>query len=186
MEKKKPVIITGLARSGTSMMMNILKKGGVPIIQDHKRPPDEDNPKGYLEVEYPRLKVNRLRKFAALKLLSPYLYDINDLSKYTFIYMTRDLDEVVESQHKMLRRPYNTIHRMKDKALYFKHSVEVRQYLLQNKAEVIWVDYNKVLTDRYSELNKIRHLVTDFGKAIGVVDEKLYRTYISRQVKLSA
>ena len=75
---------------------------------------------------------------------------------------------------------------MKDRDLYFKHSVEVRHYLLQNKAEVIWIDYNKVLTDRYSELNKIRHLVTDFGKAIGVVDEKLYRSYISRQVKLSA
>ena len=43
---RKPLIITGLARSGTSMMMNILKKGGVPIIQDYRRPPDENNPKG--------------------------------------------------------------------------------------------------------------------------------------------
>jgi len=45
------VLVSGLPRSGTSMLMQMLEKGGMPIVTDKIRTPDEDNPKGYHEFE---------------------------------------------------------------------------------------------------------------------------------------
>lgn len=45
------IIVSGLPRSGTSLMMQMLQAGGVPLLTDGERTPDEDNPEGYLEWE---------------------------------------------------------------------------------------------------------------------------------------
>ena len=45
------IVVSGLPRSGTSMMMGMLKAGGVEILTDGLRKADEDNPKGYFELE---------------------------------------------------------------------------------------------------------------------------------------
>lgn len=50
-KRKKVVIVSGLPRSGTSMMMKMLAEGGLPIVTDSQREADEDNPNGYFEVE---------------------------------------------------------------------------------------------------------------------------------------
>ena len=42
-------IVSGLPRSGTSMMMKMLEAGGMQVLTDNIRTPDEDNPKGYYE-----------------------------------------------------------------------------------------------------------------------------------------
>ena len=52
-------IVSGLERSGTSMMMQILYKGGMPVAFDKSRPPNEHNPKGYYELEGGKV-INRL------------------------------------------------------------------------------------------------------------------------------
>ncbi len=44
-------IVSGLPRSGTSMMMKILEAGGLEILTDNQRTADDDNPKGYNEFE---------------------------------------------------------------------------------------------------------------------------------------
>ncbi len=170
----KTIIVTGLARSGTSMMMQILKAGGVPIITDNIRTPNESNPRGYYEVEGISKKINMIRKYGAVKLLSPYLVDIKDFSKFIFIFMQRDLWEVVTSQHKMLGFPYNhdDSKKLSTFNLYRNHLIEMEIILKREKADVIYVDYNKVLEDR-QELKKIKHLVKDFKKAIGAVDTQL-------------
>jgi hypothetical protein len=50
---REVVLVSGLPRSGTSMMMKMLEAGGVPIMTDGVREADRDNPKGYFEVERP-------------------------------------------------------------------------------------------------------------------------------------
>ena len=45
------IVVSGLPRSGTSLMMQMLRAGGLPVLSDDQRAPDEDNPRGYLELE---------------------------------------------------------------------------------------------------------------------------------------
>ena len=45
------IVVSGLPRSGTSMMMRMLEAGGVPSLTDAMREADEDNPTGYYEFE---------------------------------------------------------------------------------------------------------------------------------------
>ncbi|MGH8657906.1 MAG: hypothetical protein ACREV4_05355 [Gammaproteobacteria bacterium] len=45
------VIVSGLPRSGTSMVMSMLEAGWLPILSDCERAADEHNPKGYFEYE---------------------------------------------------------------------------------------------------------------------------------------
>jgi len=44
-------IVSGLPRSGTSMMMQALEAGGMHVMTDNVRKRDEDNPKGYYKFE---------------------------------------------------------------------------------------------------------------------------------------
>jgi predicted AlkP superfamily phosphohydrolase/phosphomutase/Tfp pilus assembly protein PilF len=102
-------IVTGLPRSGTSMMMQMLQAGGIMPMTDNKRSADVDNPQGYLELdEVKSLATDNRWVFNAigksLKVVVQLLkYLPADLS-YRFIFMVRDLDEVVKSQEKMLDR----------------------------------------------------------------------------------
>jgi tetratricopeptide (TPR) repeat protein len=106
------VIVSGLPRSGTSLMMQMLAAGGLPVMTDGERGADPDNPEGYYEWE--RIKqVGRrpgiLREAAgkAIKVVAPLLADLPALHSYRVIYMDRPIEEVVESQRKMLRNRGN-------------------------------------------------------------------------------
>jgi hypothetical protein len=105
------VVVSGLPRSGTSMMMKMLDAGGVPIMTDSIRAADIDNPKGYFEYE----RVKDLEKETdksyvregrgkALKVISFLLKDLPDDNFYRVIFMRRHLDEVISSQNRMLDR----------------------------------------------------------------------------------
>ncbi|MGH0032885.1 MAG: hypothetical protein ACQGVC_24095 [Myxococcota bacterium] len=105
------VIVSGLPRSGTSMMMRMLEAGGVPILTDAERVADIDNPKGYFEFE--RIKdleketdksYLREGRGKAVKAISFLLKDLPDENDYRVIFMRRDLDEVLDSQEKMIAR----------------------------------------------------------------------------------
>jgi hypothetical protein len=100
-------IVSGLPRSGTSMMMQMLEAGGVPILMDTLRPADEHNLRGYYELQ----KVKALKKDnswvadaegKALKVVSLLLYDLPSHLEYKVLFMRRDLEEVLRSQEKML------------------------------------------------------------------------------------
>lgn len=104
------VIVSGLPRSGTSMMMKMLEAGGLPIMTDSIRTADIDNPKGYYEYE----RVKDLEKEAdksyirdgrgkVLKVISFLLKDLPDDNRYKVIFMRRDLNEVIASQNKMIK-----------------------------------------------------------------------------------
>ena len=102
------VVVSGLPRSGTSLMMQMLQAGGMPLLTDGRRAADGDNPKGYCEFE----PAKRLKDDAswlgaaegrAVKLVSALLFDLPPERRYRVIFMTRDLDEVLASQRDLLR-----------------------------------------------------------------------------------
>jgi hypothetical protein len=104
------IIVSGLPRSGTSMMMKMLEAGGLPIMTDSIRTADIDNPKGYYEYE----RVKDLEKETdksyikegrgkVLKVISFLLKDLPDENAYKIIFMRRDLGEVIASQNKMIK-----------------------------------------------------------------------------------
>ncbi len=103
------VIVSGLPRSGTSLMMQMLDGGGVAVVTDHIRTADTDNPRGYYEFE----QVKAIKRDTAwlptmrgkaFKMVSQLLYDLPPTETYRIIFMERDLDEVLQSQEKMLTR----------------------------------------------------------------------------------
>lgn len=105
------VIVSGLPRSGTSMLMRMLEAGGVPIMTDAEREADIDNPNGYFE--YERVKdleketdksYVRAGRGQALKVISFLIKDLPDDNDYRVVFMRRDLDEVITSQNKMIDR----------------------------------------------------------------------------------
>jgi hypothetical protein len=105
------VVVSGLPRSGTSMMMKMLESGGLAIMTDGERKADVDNPNGYYEVE----RVKHLEKDAdkswvreargkVLKVISFLVKDLPDDNFYEVLFLRRDLDEVIASQDKMIAR----------------------------------------------------------------------------------
>lgn len=105
------IVVSGLPRSGTSMMMHMLEAGGVAIMTDAERGADVDNPKGYFELE--RIKdleketdksYLREARGKAVKAISFLVKNLPDDNDYRVIFMRRDLDEVLTSQEKMISR----------------------------------------------------------------------------------
>src|ERR1700757_2956947 len=97
------IIVSGLPRSGTSLMMQMLDQGGVEVVTDHVRTADTDNPRGYYEYE----QVKKIKQDTswlpatrgkAFKMVSQLLYDLPAGERYRVVFMERDLDEVLVSQ----------------------------------------------------------------------------------------
>jgi len=108
---KPIVVVSGLPRSGTSMLMKMLEAGGLPIMTDGVRTADEDNPRGYYEVE----RIKRLAREAdrswlgeargkGIKVISFLLGSLPPQFNYRVIFVSRDIEEVLASQEKMLAR----------------------------------------------------------------------------------
>ena len=102
-------IVSGLPRSGTSVMMQMLEAGGLAPLSDGLRTADEDNPRGYLELE----AVKRTRQDPSwlanaagqvVKVIHLLLRDLPADHQYRVIFMHRDVREVVASQRAMLAR----------------------------------------------------------------------------------
>lgn len=105
------IVVSGLPRSGTSMMMRMLEAGGVAPFSDGERAADVDNPEGYYEFERvkhletdPDKSWVRGARGHALKVISFLLRHLPDENAYRIVYMRRHLDEVLRSQDKMLDR----------------------------------------------------------------------------------
>src|SRR5262249_60413780 len=106
---EETIIVSGLPRSGTSLMMQMLESGGVEVVTDNIRAADPDNPRGYFEFE--RVKKTKEdpswlpgARGKAVKMVSQLLYDLPRSARYRILFMERDLDETLLSQEKMLRR----------------------------------------------------------------------------------
>jgi hypothetical protein len=179
------IVVSGLPRSGTSLMMQMLDKGGVGVVTDHIRTADTDNPKGYYEFE----RVKKVKEDAgwlpdsrgkAVKMVSQLLYDLPATETYRVIFMERDLDEVLASQEKMLQRLGRpAAPREQIKKSFTMHLNKLNDWLKDKKhIEILRVRYPDLV--QHPEVEAKR--VSDFlgGQAsiegmIQAVDPTLYR-----------
>ena len=109
LEKKEVIVVSGLPRSGTSMMMQMLAAGGLEIYTDNQRKPDQNNPKGYFEAD----KVKGLAadnswikdcQGKVVKVVAPLVPYLPQNERYRLVFMQRDIKEIISSQTHMLER----------------------------------------------------------------------------------
>jgi len=192
-EKKKfgeaIIVVSGLPRSGTSMMMSMLQAGGAELLTDHIREADEDNPKGFYEFE----RVKHLHKEKdkswleggrgkAIKIVSELLKELPSTYFYKVIFMDRDLEEVIASQAKMLTRKGEQPQLTDDEkmiVLFEKHLKNVQVWLQQQpNFEVTLVGYKEVVEDPFGHAERIKTFLKkglDVERMASVVDKRLYR-----------
>lgn len=185
----KPVIVvSGLPRSGTSMMMQMLEAGGAQILSDEIRKRDEDNPRGYYELE--RIKEIdkggdktwlREAKGKTIKVISFLLKFLPQDLHYKIIFMQRDMDEVLASQAKMLknRNEQETSSPEDMKASYEKHLKDVMFFLRYRKNfDAIFVRYDEVVRNPLAEAQKIKDFLgvdLNVSAMATAVEQALYR-----------
>ncbi len=182
------VVVSGLPRSGTSMMMRMLDAAGLSILTDNERTADADNPKGYyehervkdLESETDKSWVGEARG-QVLKVISHLLKDLPEEHFYKVIFMRRDLDEVVASQNKMLERREedNPLDDVQTKQFFLRHLVQV-QFLVRDRPnfQMIEVRYKDALDDPAAFVGIVDDFLErglDTGSMAAVVDQQLYR-----------
>jgi len=179
--------VTGLPRSGTSMMMQMLSAGGMDILSDGLRTPDDDNPRGYFELqEATRLHQQsdwiRDARGKVVKIVAQLLKHLPGNFRYRIIFMQRDINEVLLSQRVMLDRQYKDSAAITDARLrktFSRQLQQIHNWLdRQDSIDTLFVNYNKVLEDPGKTAEVIadfldrRLSVTDMSC---VVDPTLYR-----------
>lgn len=103
------VVVSGLPRSGTSLVMQMLAAGGLPLLVDSERPADVDNPRGYHELSAVK-SIDRDSAFLAhaagraVKIVAPLVRALPGAHDYDVLFVRRDLAEVLASQAAMLAR----------------------------------------------------------------------------------
>ncbi len=183
------VVVSGLPRSGTSMLMKMLDAGGMEIMTDSERVADVDNPKGYFEYE----RVKDLEKETdksyvregrgkVLKVISFLIKDLPDDNDYRVILMRRDLDEVLASQNKMIQRlgtEDSTAAQDAMKEAYRNDIVRTR-LLCKNRPnfELIEINYKNTIEDPAATARSVNAFVgghLDEAAMREAVDGSLYR-----------
>ncbi|MBV6396486.1 MAG: hypothetical protein HFACDABA_02084 [Anaerolineales bacterium] len=154
--KQPIVIVSGLPRSGTSMMMKMLAEGGLQILTDAIRSADDDNPNGYFEFERVKQMTSGDRDWLdeaggkVVKVISALLEHLPSDRSYKVIFMEREIQEVLASQKKMLdhRGEQNKVKDEEIAAQYRAHLAAVKPWLArQAHMEVLYVDYNKMMAE---------------------------------------
>jgi hypothetical protein len=182
-------IVSGLPRSGTSMMMGMLEAGGMPILTDHLRTADEDNPKGYFEFE----KVKQIERDwswlegasgKAVKIISELLMRLppNAPYRYKVIFMRRNMAEILASQKQMLIHRGEAADAVSDEQLALIFTKHLRRFdawvARQPNVEIMYVNYNEMLeapAEHASRVNQFLGGTLDLAKMVAVVDKALYR-----------
>jgi hypothetical protein len=185
---KAIVVVSGLPRSGTSMSMKMLDAAGIEIVSDGIRQADEDNPKGYYELE--RVKNLALEpgdswlleaRGKAVKIISYLLKALPPSNNYEVIFMRRNIQEVVASQNKMLTRRGERSDTEDQKMIeLFQNDLWRARYLLKHSPQfrAIEIDYRETLENPREQA---RRIATFLGRKLPIdrmaeiVDPNLYR-----------
>jgi hypothetical protein len=186
--KDSITVVSGLPRSGTSMMMKMLDAGGIPPLTDEIREADTDNPKGYYEFE----RVKQLNKGdtawlpdaqgKAVKVIAALLEHLPPDYNYRVIFMQRQLGEILRSQKQMLIRRGESTDKVSDEeiaVLFQKHVDHITSWLAeQPNFDVVYISYNRMLEAPSEQVARIDDFLgnrLDVEKSVAVVDPTLYR-----------
>jgi hypothetical protein len=186
--RKQPiVIVSGLPRSGTSMMMKMLAEGGVPVITDELRRADVDNPNGYFEFETVRqMSAGDVSWLAnaggkAVKIISALLEYLPSNYSYKIIFLEREIHEILASQHKMLthRNEKPTADDKEIETQIQQHLSVMKPWLVrQPNMEVLFLNYNTLMTKPEplcEQVSEFLDLPLNQTRMLAVPDKQLYR-----------
>ena len=182
------VVVSGLPRSGTSMVMKMLEAAGVPLVVDGIRSADEDNPKGYYEYE----KVKNLARDPdkswledargkAIKIISHLLKELPPTNNYRILFIRRDHREVLASQSKMLGRRGESSGVTDERMMkLFEDDLWKVTYLLNRRAqfETLELRYDEVVRSAEQQARRISEFLgggLEVEAMASAVDPQLYR-----------
>jgi hypothetical protein len=180
-------IVSGLPRSGTSMMMRMLEAGGLPVLTDHLRQADEDNPNGYYEFEAVKRTAQDAGWLAqaqghAVKMVYRLLYDLPREYSYRVVFMRRDLAECIASQDVMIRRQGKAVADLAPERLSAMFASQLEQaerwLAAQPNMHTLYVNYNDLLAAPLLKLAEVSGFLDDsldVQAMAAVVDPALYR-----------
>lgn len=181
-------VVSGLPRSGTSMMMKMLEAGGIPPVTDKLREADEDNPKGYYEFE-PVKQMDQgdtnwvvEARGKVVKVISALLKHLPPGEQYRVVFVRRNMPEILASQRKMLVRRGEDPDKMDDAQmamLFEKHLKQVDDWLTgQANFRVLYVHYSDILSDPLPQIARINEFLGGALNTVAMaeaVDTNLYR-----------
>lgn len=182
------IVVSGLPRSGTSLMMQILTAAEIPLLTDGNRDADDSNPRGYFEFDpVKNLAADQSWVSSAcgkgVKIILQLLPHLPGEVGLDVIMMDRPISEVVASQNTMLKRMgleskadpqvlASVFERQRQEAIEF----------LERRQRTRWIEIShpKLLSDTLSEIGRIR----DFLKIdpsrepamLNCVEPSLHRT----------
>lgn len=180
-------IVSGLPRSGTSMMMRMLEAGGLPPLVDGIREADDDNPLGYYEFE----RVKKVKedqgwlddaRGKVVKMVSTLLVDLPPRQTYRVVFMRRRLEEILASQRRMLLRnakPWSEADDARMTGLYQAHVRQIEAWIArQRHLSALYVSYNELLASPREHADRVNVFLggmLDVPQMVSVVDQNLYR-----------
>jgi len=175
-------IVSGLERSGTSLMMQVLVASGLEASYDDSRKADDNNPNGYYELEGGKIIGRLMQGGYPLddykgKFIKITAYGLQYLpeGKYKIIYMERDMHEIVNSMSKMAGIQYDNrlsqiLTKLND---YIKETITKR-----DNTNTIFINYNEFIKDPEGDLEticKFLNVELNINIMKSVIDKKLYR-----------
>jgi hypothetical protein len=179
-------IVSGLERSGTSMLMQMINSAGIPAQYDHdSRPADDNNPKGYFELEGGKI-INRLMegKFPFEKYRGQFIkitaYGLKFLpqGRYKIIYSQRDIEEILDSMEKMARIKDDAREETKESFTKLNNMIK-NMISIREDSDVLFISYNDMLANPEENIRKIADFIgnpeIDTNKMLASIDQKLYR-----------
>ena len=180
-------VVSGLPRSGTSLMMQMIVAGGIVALTDGLRTADENNPKGYFEWEPAKTLKDRPEAIAAgegkvVKIVSALLKQLPPQHEYRIVFMRRPLGEVVASQNKMLTRLGRDVPATPNAAVFAafeKHLKDIESWLAtRGNTAVLYVDHSAVLDRPQHEAARIADFLggnLDISRMAAQVERSLHR-----------
>ncbi len=181
--KDQIVIVSGLPRSGTSLMMQMLHKGGLEVLTDHNREADISNPKGYFEYD-PVMAIHKdnswleLAQNKSVKVVAPLLKFLSPQYRYKVIFMNRDLGEIIKSQQKMIGKNSDALP-VKLFEAYDKQLKQVEVWKQKEPSvELIYLNYKDVLDNTEEIAARVSSFVgldLNVEQMAACVDRTLYR-----------
>ncbi|HLN01557.1 MAG TPA: sulfotransferase domain-containing protein [Bryobacteraceae bacterium] len=180
-------IVSGVPRSGTSLMMQMLVAGGLAPLTDKIRKPDADNPRGYYEWE--RIKQLAANPGAiseaegkAVKVVSSLLLHLPQNHAYRIVFVRRPLAQVVASQAEMIRRRGNGRPGASSSAMQTAletHLRAVTAWLGERSSMAIhWVDYPDLIATPLEHAEEVAAFLgggLDVERMAAQVDPSLFR-----------
>ncbi len=191
------LIVSGLPRSGTSMVMQMLHAGGMPILTDTLREADEDNPRGYFEHEAVKAMFRDQgwlteARGKALKVVVPLVCHLPTGCNYRVVLIERDCNEILASQAKMIARRGESIEDTPDRRDRLRREYDrlIAQTvgLLSHRDDVslLRIRHGDVIRDPLAAANVLNRFAggeLDFARMSTAVDRSLHR---NRRVTVGA